>query len=130
MQAARGLIGLAGKLAARMQRAQDHLKRGFTRKFRMRINRDATAIVADHHRIIGQQFHFDPVGMARHRLVHGIVQHLGHQMMQGPFIRAANIHARAFADRLQSFQHLDGRGVIVVGSGPGQKVVWHGAARY
>ena len=66
----------------------------------MLINWNAAAIVANGHRIIGVQLDLNAVGIAGHRLVHRIVQHLSHQMMQGPLIRATYIHPRAFADRL------------------------------
>jgi hypothetical protein len=51
-------------------------------------------------------------GVAGHRLVHGVVEHLGHQVVQRALIGAADIHAGAFADGLQPLQHLDGGGVI------------------
>ena len=125
VQPARGLIGLAVELAARVQGAQDHLQRRFAGKLRMRIHRDAPAIVADRHAVIGVQLYFDAVGMACHRFVHRIVQNFGHQVMQGAFIRAADIHPRPLADRFQPFQHLDGRGVVVVVLG-GEHVTGHG----
>src|SRR5262245_9894817 len=50
--------------------------------------------------------------MAGQRLVHGIIDHFGEQMMQRLFVRAADIHAGTATDRLESFQHLDvARGV-------------------
>ena len=39
---------------------------------------------------------------------------------EGAFVRAADIHPRPFADRLQPFQHLDGRGGIAGGGGCGR----------
>ena len=50
-------------------------------------------------------------GVAGDRLVHGVVEHLGEEVMQGLLVGAADIHAGAPAHRLQPFQHLD------VGSG-------------
>ena len=47
------------------------------------------------------------VGMAGNRLVHGIVEHFGGQMMQRAFVGAADIHTGAFADRLQALEDLD-----------------------
>ena len=47
VQAAGGLIDLGIEFAAGMQRAHDDFERGFFRKFRMRIDRNATAIVGD-----------------------------------------------------------------------------------
>ena len=47
MQAAGGLVDLGIEFAAGVQRAHDDFERGLLREFRMRIDRDAAAIVAD-----------------------------------------------------------------------------------
>ncbi len=125
MQAARGLIGLAVELAARVQGAQDHLQRGFVGELRMRIDRNAAAIVAHGQRAVGVQLDLDAVGMACHRLVHRVVDDLGGKVVIGALVNAADIHAGAQADRLQRLQHLDGRGVVGVGRAR-EKVVGHG----
>ena len=54
----------------------------------------------------------DPGGMARHRLVHGIVHHLGEEMVQRLLVGAADIHAGAAAHGLEAFEHLDVGGGI------------------
>jgi len=68
----------------------------------VRINRNATAVVTDRHGIISVQFNLDPVGMACDGLVHGVIKHLCHKVVQRAFIRAADIHARAFAHGFQT----------------------------
>ncbi len=47
MQTARGLVGFAGELAARVQGAKDDFERGFVWVLGVRVNRDAAAVVAD-----------------------------------------------------------------------------------
>ena len=47
VQAARGLVDLGVELAAGVQRAHDHFERGLLRELRMRIDRDAAAVVGD-----------------------------------------------------------------------------------
>ena len=47
------------------------------------------------------------VGVAGERLVHGIVDHLGEEMMQRLLVGSADIHAGSPAHRLQPFEHLD-----------------------
>ncbi len=47
VQAARGLVDLRIEFAARMQRAHDDFERGLFREFRVRIDRDAAAVVGD-----------------------------------------------------------------------------------
>ena len=122
VQTARGLIGLARELAARVQGAEDHLERRFVGKLRVRVDRDAAAVVADGDRVIGVQLHLDPVGMARDSLVHRVVEHLGHHMVQRALIGAADIHAGTFADGLQPLQHFDGGGIVFGGFLAGKKV--------
>lgn len=122
MQTARGLVGLARELAARVQRAEDHLERRFVWELRVRVDRNAPAVVADGDGVIGVQFHLDPVGMARDRLVHRVVEHFGHHVVQRAFIGAADIHAGAFADGLQPLQHFDGGGIVFGGFLAGKKV--------
>ena len=70
----------------------------------------------------------DAGGMARHRLVHAVVEHLGGEMMKRALVGAADIHARAAADRLQPFEHLDRMGVIIGGrrGGGSEQVFGHG----
>jgi hypothetical protein len=117
VQAARGLVGLARELAARVQGAEDHLERGLVGKARMRVDRDAAAVVAHADRAVGVELDLDAVGVARDRLVHRVVEHLGHEVVQRPLVGAADVHARPLADRLQPFEHLDRGGAIGIGSG-------------
>ncbi len=49
----------------------------------------------------------DEVGMAGERLVHGVVDHLGEQVVQRLLVGAADVHAGPPAHRLEPFQHLD-----------------------
>ena len=112
MQAARGLVDLEVEFAAGVERAHDHFERGLVLEFRMRIDRNAAAVVGDGDEAVGRHLDLDPVGMAGQRLVHGIVDHLGEQVMQRFFVGAADIHARAAAHRLEPLQDLDVLGRI------------------
>ena len=73
----------------------------------MRIDGNAAAIVGDGDKTVGGQLDLDPVGVTGERLVHGIVDHLGEEVMQRFLVGAADIHARAAAYRLEAFQNLD-----------------------
>ena len=55
--------------------------------------------------------------MAGHGLVHGVVEQLGDEVMQGALVGAADEHARAPADRLQALEHLDVGGGVVEADG-------------
>ena len=54
----------------------------------------------------------DRVGVARDGLVHRVVEHLGHEMVQGALVGAADIHGGPLADGLQALQHLDVAGGV------------------
>jgi hypothetical protein len=130
VQAARGRIGLGVELAARMQRGHDHFERGLLREFRMRVDRNAAAVVDHRDVTVGRELHLDPVGMAVDRLVHRVVDDLGEQMVQRLLVGAADIHAGPAAHRLQSLQHLDVAGRIAgLGGFHGARGRGAGAAR-
>ncbi len=93
-------------------------------EFRVRVDRDAAAVVADGDGEVVVQLHLDPGGVAGHGLVHRVVEDLGDEVMERAFVGAADIHAGALADRLQPFEHLDGGGVVVVRLA-GKEVVRH-----
>jgi hypothetical protein len=76
------------------------------------IDRDAAAVVGDGEEAVGVIVDLDEAGVARHRLVHGVVEGLGEQMVQRFFVGAADIHARPPPYRLQPLQHLDVGGRI------------------
>ena len=79
----------------------------------MLVDRDAAAIVGDGEPVARLERHLDAVGVARHRLVHAVVEHLGGEMVQRPLVGAADIHAGPPPDRLQPLEHLDRMGVVI-----------------
>ena len=78
----------------------------------MRIGRNTAAVIADKYGIVRFQFQFDPVRVASDRFVHGVIQDLCDQMVQGRIIGAADIHTGAATHRLQAFENLDVLGGI------------------
>ncbi len=54
----------------------------------------------------------DESGVAGNRLVHGIVEDFGEEMMQGCLIRPADIHAGPAPDRFEPFEDFDRSGGI------------------
>ena len=107
VQAARGLVDLGVELAAGMQRAHDHFERRLVLEFRMRIDRNAAAVVGDADEAAGLHLHLDEGRVARQRLVHRVVDHFREQVMQRLLVGAADIHAGPAAHRLEPLQHLD-----------------------
>ena len=112
VQPARGPVDLGVEFAARVQRAHDDLERGLVLELRVHVDRDAAAIVGDGHKAVSLHLDFDEGGMARQRLVHRIVDHLGEQVVQRLLVGAADIHAGAAAHRLEAFEHLDVSGAV------------------
>jgi len=112
VQAAGGRVGLLRELGAGVQRGEDHLQRRLRLVLRVRVDRDAAAVVADDDPVARLQLDLDARGMAGNGLVHGVVQHLGHQVVHGAFVAAADVHAGAPAHRLEAFQDLDVLGRI------------------
>jgi len=100
VQAAGSIVSLAAEFTARIQRRHYHFKGRFVFIFRMRIDRNAAPIITHGQAIALHHFDLDKAGMARNRLIHGVVDDLGKQMVHGAAVSAANIHARAAAHRL------------------------------
>ena len=111
------LVRLVRKLAARVQRGEDHLQRRLLRELRMRIDGNAAAVVGDGQPVPRVQHHLDPRRMPRDRLVHRIVDDLRREMMQRALVRAADVHAGTAADGFEAFEDFDGGGVVGGGSG-------------
>ena len=107
VQAARGVVGLAVEFAAGVQDRHDDLERAVALVLGVRPDRDAAAVVGDRQKSVRGKLDLDPRRMAGDRLVHGVVDHLGEQVMHRLFVGAADVHARAAADRLKAFQDLD-----------------------
>ena len=59
VEAARDLVALAAELAARVEHREHDLGRGLVRVLRVRIDRDAAAVVDDTTAAVGQQRHVD-----------------------------------------------------------------------
>ena len=107
VQAAGGLVDLGVEFSAGMQRGHDDLERRLVLELRMRVDRDAAAVVGDGQQAVLVEIDLDPIGMAGDGLVHGIVDHLGEEVMHRLLVGAADIHAGPAADGLQPLQHFD-----------------------
>ncbi len=88
----------------------------------MRIDRNPAAVVAHGEPIASAQLDLDARGIAGHRFVHRVVEHLSGEMVQAALVGAADIHAGPAAHRLQAFENLDVLGRIAVG-GPRRRGV-------
>ena len=108
-RAARRLVGARIEFTAGVQRRHDDFQRRAVRVFGMVVDRDAAAIIGDAAKAALLERDVDEAGVPGHGLVHGIVDHLGEEVMQPGVVGAADIHAGPPPHGFQPFQHFDRR---------------------
>ena len=96
-----------------MKRRQNHFQRRLVLELGMSVNRDATPVVANGEGPICEKLNLDPGGVTGDGLVHGVIEYFRRQMMTRALVCAANIHAGAEPDRLQSFKDLNILGGVI-----------------
>ena len=107
MQPAGHLVRALVEFCACMQRGHDQFGRRAA-GLDVRVNRDASPIVADSCPAIGQQINLDFCAEPGQRLVNRVVHHLVNQVMQTrSIIRVSDVHSRQLADRLAVLKHFD-----------------------
>jgi hypothetical protein len=117
VEAAGRAIRLALELPARVERGHDDLERRLAGVLRVRVDRDAAAVVGDGQAVAWLQRDLDAVGEAGDGLVHAVVDDLGRKVVERAVVGAADVHARAAADGLEAFEHLDCGCVVAFGRG-------------
>ena len=70
----------------------------------MDVYRDAAAVVRHTHHAIRQERHLNLRCKTAHGLVAAIIKNLGEHVVEAVNARRANVHAGAFAHRLQTLQ--------------------------
>ena len=112
VQAARDLVGILVEFTAGVQLGHDDLGRRDALAL-MDVGGDATAVVGHGDRAVGIEDDLDQVGVAGQGLVDGVVDHLiDHVVQARAVVGVADIHAGAFAHRIQPLQDLDGIGAV------------------
>ena len=102
---------LAAELAAGVQLGHDHVDgRGASCVHR---DRNSASVVGDLDAAVVEQAHVDLAGVAGHRLVDGVVDHLPDEVVQTTLAGGPDIHARAFADGLKALEDGDLFGAVV-----------------
>ncbi len=118
VQAAGDRVAAAAELAAGVQRRERDLDGGTAvLRPRDRLDGDAGAVVLHGHAAVGVERDDDLGRAARHRLVDGVVDDLGHEVMQASGTGGADVHPRAEPDVLDALEDLDVAGVVVLRSG-------------
>ena len=127
VQPAGRLVDLAAEFATRVKRGEHDLRcADLSENLGMRVDRDTSPVVADCDRAVGFERQVDPGRVARHDLVHRVVEHLGGEMVQRDLVGAADIHAGTAAHRFEAFENLDVLGRVT----PGSRRGFGGCARH
>ena len=106
VQTAGNLISAAAKLSARMQHRKNHFNRRKSH-FLLNINRNATPVVFDRHRIVSVNRHFNFTAITGQCFIDRIIHNFIYEVMQSPRRGRSYVHTRSFPDCLQTFQHLN-----------------------
>ena len=117
VQTAGDLVGILVEFPAGMELGHDDLGRRDA-FFLVDVGRDAAAVVDHGRRAVGIEDDGHEVGMAGQRLVDGVVDDLVDHVVQArAVIGVADIHAGAFADRVQPLEDLDRVGAVFAVAG-------------
>ena len=114
VQSARDRVAAAAELAAGVQHGEHDLD-GRLALGLVDVDRDAAPVVDAADSAVGKDRDDDRVAVAGHRLVDRVVDDLLHEVVETARTGRADVHAGALADRLESFEHLDLVGPVVVG---------------
>src|SRR5690606_2921032 len=115
VQAARDLVGPGVELAARVELGEDDLDGGAPLALHG-VDGDAAAVVGDAGGAVGVEGDLDGVGVAGQRLVDGVVDDLGEELVVAVDAGAAlHVHGGALAHALEAAQHLDVLGGVSAG---------------
>ncbi len=109
VQTARDLVGRGIKLAAGMQNGEHDLNGRHLLAIgqSLHIDRDATAIVNNGHRVVDMDDDVNPRRVTGQRLVDRVVDHLINKVMQAHLAGRADIHGRPETNCLKAFEDLD-----------------------
>ena len=113
VQAARNLVGVGVEFAPGVQVGHDHFQ-GRNALVAVPVHGDAATVVGNLAVPVRGQLHRDSAAVPGHDLVHAVVDHLVHAVVQPGQGRVADVHGGALADRLQPLESPDlGGGVLV-----------------
>ena len=81
----------------------------------MFVHGNTAAVVGNRNAVARKQRDMNMIGVAAHGFVQGVVKNFPDQMMEAVDARRADIHARAFAHRLQTLQYENiGSSIIIL----------------
>src|SRR4029078_11450069 len=98
---ARARMGIAVALAARVEDGHDHFDGGLL-LHGVHVDRDAAAVVGDADAAVVLEPHVDADGVARHRLIDGVVHALLDHVVQTALSGGADVHAGSLPYRRET----------------------------
>jgi len=112
VQAPRNLVAVLVELAARVELGHHNFGRtplGVVLVIPLDTGRNTATVINHGDRVVGVDGDNDFITVASECLIDGVVHHLKDQMVQtGTVGGITDIHARAFSNRLQPFENLNG----------------------
>src|SRR6266571_986013 len=111
VQPAGNAVHLPLELPATVHPRQDDLDAGRA-VLRMDVDRNPPTVVCDRDRSVRVQGDLDFLAETGHGFVNRVVQDLVDEVVKAARVDRADVHRRAFSDRLQAFEDLDLRGVV------------------
>ena len=124
VEAARVFVGALAEFAAGVEVREDEFERG-NFEFRVDIDRDAAAVVADRAGAVDMDGHIDFRAVAGEVFVDRVVEDLEDAVVEAAFVCWPDIHAGALADAGEAFKFVDFRGVVFFDFGSGILFVGH-----
>ena len=112
VQAARNRVAATAELTARVEHREHELNGGLLLGGVHRHG-DAAAVVDHAHAAILEDVHGDLTRVARERFVNRVINDLVHEVVQAALAGRTDVHAWAFANRLEAFEDRDVRGVVM-----------------
>ena len=106
MESATHLIGALIELTSGVEHSHDDFQCTLVHLL-VFVDRDAASVILYCYGIIFVDSYFDVLAEPCHCLVDGVINRLIDKMMQAFLTDVTNIHCRAFANSLKTFEHLN-----------------------
>ena len=102
MESTGDLVGVVVEFTAGVQHGHDDL-RGGPAFFGVEVHGDTASVIADRDRFVGVDSYGNRIAVTGQGLVNRVVDNLEDHMVQAcPIVGVADVHARAFSDRLEA----------------------------
>ncbi len=125
MQTAGDFVGFVVEFTAGVKRGHNDFE-GRDFLFGVFFDRDASAVVGHGDGFIFADFDNNVVAEAAHGLVDGVVDYFVDHVVEAALAGVADIHRGSASDRLESFEDLDGGGVVAMAVGDIGNVLFGG----